>query len=138
MKEPKLTIALAERGDQPVLLISRNDNDMFNHADSKLARLDEMGRLGAREWIGNMTLLMLQRAHSQAFTPYPALEPESRLAEPYDAVHYLLRMSMKDRTRRYVEAIDALVALHTEELSHTSWPAQWPYYRDRILRDYPD
>ena len=120
MKVPKLTIALAERGDQPVLLISRNDNDMFNHADSRLARLAGMGRLGAREWIGNMTLLMLQRAHSQAFTPYPALEPERRLAEPYDAVHYLLRMSMSDRTRRYVEAIDALVALHAEELSHSS------------------
>lgn len=138
MREPKLTIAFAERGDDPVVLISRNDNGLFNRADAKLVRLAEMGRLGAREWLGNMSLLMLQRAHPDVLASYPALESESRLAEPYDAVHYLLRMSMSDRTRRYVDAIEALIARHSEELSQTSFPEQWPYYRERILRDYPD
>jgi hypothetical protein len=33
MKEPKLTVALAERGDQPTLLISRNDSALVNRGD---------------------------------------------------------------------------------------------------------
>ena len=64
MKEPKLTIALAERGEQPVLLFSRNDNNPLKRIDINLARLAGMGYMGACEQIGNTALRMVH-----PFTP---------------------------------------------------------------------
>lgn len=137
MKEPKLTTALAERAGQPVLSISRNDNDLYNHVDWNLATLNELGHLGACAHIGKVTLKMLQVAHPETFAPYPNLVPEEPLINPDDGVHYLLRASVADRTRSYLPAIDTLVQRHGDALTH-SFREEWPELRARILRDYPD
>ncbi len=137
MKDPKLTIALAERGDAPVLQITRNDNELFNRVDWKLATLAELGALGACAHIGKVTLMMLHTAHRDVFVPFPCLQPEESLSNPDDAVSYLLRASMCHRTRAYVSAIDALFHNSQTTLSDTL-RSTWPELRARILRDYPD
>lgn len=139
MKEPKLTLAFAQRGDRPILQISRNDSAMFNRLDWDLGRLDEYGHLGARAQIGEIALMMLHIAHPKVFEPYPSLSPPSGpLGSPSEAVQYLLNASTCDRTSRYVGAIDALIDIHKDELAGSSLTEQWPYYRDRFLRNYPD
>ena len=52
MKEPKLTLALAERDERPVLVISRNDNEMLNQTTWELAKLAEEGYMGACDHVG--------------------------------------------------------------------------------------
>lgn len=135
MREPKLTTALAERSGQPVLSISRNDNELFNRIDWSFSTLDELGYLGACVHIGKVTLKMLYTAHPQVFASYPDLIPEEPSANPEDGVHYLLRASVADRTRAYLPAIDALVQRHAEALSQ-SFRDEWPELRARIMRDY--
>jgi hypothetical protein len=138
MKEPKLTLALAERGDQPILLMSRNDSEQFNRIAWGLGQLAKLGYMGACERIGNAALMMLHPAHAQAFASYPALvPPESPVQEPIDVLHYLLQLSIRERTRRYVALIDMLVAHHAKELSDYSFPQQWPILRERLLH-HPD
>lgn len=137
MKEPKLTASLTERSGQPVLLISRNDNNLFNRVDWPLSVLAQMGYLGACAHVGKVMLKMLHMAHSEVFEPYPDLQPEDSLANPDEAVQYLLHMSISDRTRGYVPAIDALFRRHADVLSQPV-REEWPEMRARILRDYPD
>lgn len=139
MKEPKLTLAFAQRGERPVLQISRNDSEMFNRADWSLETLNEYGRLGARVQIGEIALMMLHMAHPEVLEPYPSLSPpEGPLGGPGDTVQYLLQASTRDRTSRYVGAIDALFEHHKAELAGNCLTEHWPYYREAILRDYPD
>ena len=134
MKEPKLTLALAERGNQPIMLMSRNDSELFNRMDWELSKLAKLGYMGACEQIGSAALMMLHSAHPQAFVPYPALKPpESAVQEPIDVLHYLLQLSIRDRTSRYVALMDMLVAHHSEELRHYNFVQQWPIFRERLL-----
>ena len=75
MKEPKLTLGLTECGERPVLLISRNDNEIFNQRAWPLAELTEEGYMGACHYIGLTVLRMLEYAHPQVLAPFPALTP---------------------------------------------------------------
>jgi hypothetical protein len=139
MKEPKLTLGLAKRGQEPVVLISRNDNLMLNRTDWGLAHLAEAGYMGACDYIGATVLRMLAIAHEDEFAPYPALSPPNGpVASAYDLVSSLYRQSLDDRTCRYVAAIDALIELHKDELENTSISEQWPRFRDHLLRTYPE
>lgn len=137
MKEPKVTSALAERGDQPVLLLSRNDSSPFNHIDWELRNLAALGQLGAHALIGEFVLRMLHAAHPDAFTPYPALQPEERLTRPDDGFLFLLHQSFRDRTRAYLPAMDALMEHHGDAISILHLE-NWQDMRARIVTNYPD
>jgi hypothetical protein len=136
MQDPKLTVALADRNGQPLLLISRNDSAVLNRMDWPLAVLSELGYLGACAHIGKLVLAMLQKAHPLTFAPYPALDnPDEQTAS--DTVRYLLHASVEQRTPAYVSAIDALLGAHHDEID-ASTRQHWPDMRARILRDYPE
>lgn len=139
MKDPKLTLGLAERNGEPVILISRNDSQMLNWTDHSLARLSNAGYMGACYDTGVSVLRMLEIAHPQTFAQYPALSaPAGPVVTAYDLISHLHHQSRLDRTRRYVDAIDALMDHHKDELANTSLPEQWPTFRDHILRTYTD
>jgi hypothetical protein len=138
MLDPKLTLGFAERGGQPVLLISRNDSQLLNRSDWGLAQLAEAGYMGACDYIGDTVLRMLAVAHPDALAPYPALSPSNGPAvRPSDMISLLHHQSLVDRTCRYVPAIDALVELHKDDLANTSVLEQWPTFRAHIMRTYP-
>lgn len=136
MKEPKLTIALTERGDQPVLLISRNDNTEFNRTDVELRNLAALGQLGAHALIGEFTIRMLHAAHPDAFAPYPALQPEERLTTPDDGFSFLLHQSFRDRTRAYLPAMETLMEHHGDAISAIQ-REHWKEMRARIEASFP-
>lgn len=139
MKEPKLTLGLAQRGEQAVLLISRNDSQMLNQVDHTLARLAEAGYMGACNDIGVFVLRMLSIAHPDAFAPYPALTPAlGPVITPADLISTLYQQSLNDRSSRYVSAIDALFERHKDELANSSLREQWPTFRDHLLRTYTE
>jgi hypothetical protein len=127
MKEPKLTLGLASRGDQPVILISRNDSQMLNRIDHPLARLANEGYMGACYDTGVSVLRMLAIAHPHAFAPYPALSPPAGpIVSAYDLISYLHHQSRLDRTCRYVDTIDALIERHKVELAKPACPNSGP------------
>ncbi len=96
------------------------------------------GYMGACEQIGNTALRMMHPFHVQQFALYPALAPsEGSIVTPHDLTLHLHHLSLVDRTRRYLSAIEALYALHSEELAHTSLPEQWPTLRESLVR-FPD
>ena len=139
MKEPKLTLGLTECGERPVLLISRNDNEIFNQRVWPLAELTEAGYMGACHYIGFTVLRMLEYAHPQVLAPFPTLTPPPGPAIPVpDLITLLHRQSLDDRSSRYVATIDALMERHKDEVADTSWPEQWPTFRAHLLRTYSD
>ena len=139
MKEPRLTVGLIERGEQPVLLMSRNDNEIFNQRTWGLADLAEAGYMGACHYIGFTVLRMLESAHPQAFAPFPTLTPPpGPVIAVSDLISQLYRQSLDDRSSRYVATIDALIERHKDEVADTSLPKQWPIFRAHLLRTYSD
>ena len=139
MKEPKLTVGLIERDERPVLVISRNDNEMLNQRTWELAKLAEEGYMGACDHVGLTVLRMLEIGHPQTFAPFPALSrPPGPIITTFDLISHLHHQSLVDRTRRYVATIDALMEHHKDEVADTSLPEQWPTFRAHLLRTYSD
>ncbi|GAB3438452.1 hypothetical protein NX773_11625 [Massilia solisilvae] len=136
MYEPKLTIALAQRGEQPVLLISRNDNAVFNSINWELALLADMGYLGACAHVGKAALRMLELAHPRVFDACPDLKSPDE-PDASDVLRYLLHQSFLEHTRAYVPAIDSLLKRHRDTID-SSTREHWPETRDHILRQFTD
>jgi hypothetical protein len=94
MKDPRLIVGLTRQGDEPSLLISRNDNDLLNNINLELKYLNSLGSLGAQAMVGEYTLLLLHAAHPQDFVPYPALVPQDmQMHRPIDLVNYLIEQT---------------------------------------------
>jgi hypothetical protein len=139
MKNPRLTVALARQGDEPSLLITRNDNELLNNVNLELKHLNCSGPLGAQAMVGEYTLLLLHAAHPEDFAPYPALVPQSmHMHRPVDLVHYLIEQTTLRKTRQLIPAIDIALAVYREELKNTSIPQQWPAFKEVFERLYPD
>lgn len=137
MKDPELTVGLAERGEKPVLLISRNDSQMFNRIDHGLEQLAESGYMGACYDVGESVLRMLSVAHPATLSAYPALTPPiGPVISACDLISLLHHQSLEDRTCRYVDAIDALIERHKNELANTSISEQWPTFRAHLMRTF--
>jgi hypothetical protein len=101
--------------------------------------LAETGYMGACNHIGFSVLRMLTIAHPEVFAPFPSLSaPEGPTYPASDLISHLHRLSLDDKTRRYVGAIDTLFERNQEELANTSVPEQWPTFRDHIMRTYTD
>lgn len=133
MKDPILTAAFDD--DATTLQLRRHDDDVLNEVNWSLAKLDDLGYDGACLMIGNAMLRLLERAHPEVYGRHPRIVPPP--PAPTNAtslISELIERSRRSHTRRYVGAIDALLALHTDELSHTSLPAQWPHFREELMR----
>lgn len=139
MKKPRLTVALARQGDEPSLLISRNDNELLNTINLALKHLDSLGKLGAQAMVGEFVLLMLHAAHPADFEPYPTLVPEdTAIHDAHDLVNYLIRQTTLLKTRRLIPAIEIALTVYREDLKSTSIPEQWPTFKEAFERIYPD
>ena len=139
MKNPRLTVALARQGDEPSLLISRNDNELLNNINFELKHLNSLGELGAQAMVGEYILLLLHAAHPEDFVPYPALVPQDfQIHRPIDLVTYLIEQTKLRKTRRLIPAIDIALAVYQEELKSTPIPQQWPTFKEAFERLYPD
>lgn len=139
VKDPRLTVALARQGDEPSLLISRNDNELLNNVNFELKYLDSLGTAGAQAMIGEYTLLLLHAAHPQDFLPYPALVPQDmQMHRPIDLVNYLIEQTKLRKTRQLIPAIEIALAVYQEELKSTSVPQQWPTFKEAFERLYSD
>ena len=139
MKDPRLTVALARQGDEPSLLISRNDNELLNNINFELKHLNSLGELGAQAMVGEYILLLLHAAHPEDFVPYPALVPQDfQIHRPIDLVTYLIEQTKLRKTRRLIPAIDIALAVYQEELKSTPIPQQWPTFKEAFERLYPD
>lgn len=133
MRNPILTIAFND--DATLLQIRRHDEDVLNEIDWPLAELEDLGYDGACRMIGNAALRLLQRAHPEIYTRHARImPPPPYVTNTYILIFELIERSHASRTRRYVEAIDALLELHADELSHTSMPAQWPRNREELMQ----
>lgn len=136
MKHPKLTVALAERGERAVLLFSRNDSTLCNRLESgPLSRIRPFGRSRGSRRIGTDDAACSPSAGIRAISG-PSASKWSNCKPK--GVRYLIHGSILDRTRAYVPAIDAMFQRHADELSGTALYEGWPKMRDRFLRDYPD
>jgi len=139
MKDPRLTVALARQGNEPSLLISRNDNELLNNINFELKHLNSLGELGAQAMVGEYILLLLHAAHPEDFVPYPALVPQDfQIHRPIDLVTYLIEQTKLRKTRRLIPAIDIALAVYQEELKSTPIPQQWPTFKEAFERLYPD
>lgn len=133
MRNPILTIAFND--DATLLQLRRHDDEVLNEVAWPLAELEDLGYDGACRTIGNAALRLLQRAHPDVYTRHARImPPPPYVTNTYILVFELIERSHASRTRRYVEAIDALLELHADELSHTSMPAQWPGNREELMR----
>jgi hypothetical protein len=139
VKDPRLTVALAKQGDEPSLLISRNDNELLNNVNFELKYLDSLGTLGAQATIGEYALLLLHAAHPEAFVPYQALVPQDmQMHRPIDLVNYLIEQTKLRKTRRLIPAIEIALAVYHDELKSTSIPRQWPAFKEAFERLFTD
>jgi len=132
MRTPILTVAFND--DATHLRIRRQDDDVLNEVGWPLTELEGLGYDGACRMIGNAALRLLQRAHPAVYTRHPRIMPPlPHVTNTYILIFELIERSHASRTRRYVEAIDALLELHANEVSHTSMPAQWPREREELM-----
>ncbi|QJE01035.1 hypothetical protein HH212_14170 [Massilia forsythiae] len=139
MKDPRLTVALARQGDEPSLLISRNDNELLNNVSLELRHLNNLGSLGAQVMVGEYILLLLHAVHSEDFVAYPALMPQDmQMHRPIDLVSYLIEQTKLRKTRQLIPAIEIALAVYNEELKSTSIPKQWPAFKEVFERLYSD
>ena len=133
MRDPILTAAFDD--DATHLQLRRHDDKVLNEVKWPLAKLDGLGYDGACLMIGNAALRMLERAHPEVYRAHPHITPPApAITNTTVLIFELIERSHRSRTRRYVGAIDALLALHAEELLHTSLPTQWPYFREELMR----
>lgn len=133
MRNPILTLAFND--DATRLQLRRHDDDVLNEVDWPLNGLEDLGYDGACRMIGNAALRLLQRAHPTVYTRHPRImPPPPYVTNTYILVFELIERSHASRTRSYVEAIDALLELHADELSHTSMPTQWPRNREELMQ----
>lgn len=139
MKHPLLTVALAKKGEEPSLLITRNDNELLNQINLELKFLNSLGKLGAQAMIGEYVLMMLHQAHPNDFTPFEALVPEdTQMHHPRDTVEYLIRSTQLQKTNKFIPIIDSLMVAFAEELSGTDLPLHWPTFKEAFQRLYPN
>lgn len=133
MRNPILTVAFND--DATLLQIRRHDDEVLNEVDWPLSELEDLGYDGACRMIGNAALRLLQRAHPEVYRRHPRImPPPPYVTNTYILIFELIERSHASRTRRYVEAIDALLEYHADELSLTSMPAQWPQNREELMR----
>jgi hypothetical protein len=138
MKEPKISVALTTRAGRDVMVVLRNDNRMFNNIHWNLAELEKEGYDGICLKLGNAVMRMLDVAHHDELERYPALVPPRPACScPRDMASELIALSVRDRTRKYVEAVDGLFEKHPEDFLHTSLPQDWDEIRKRLMR-FPD
>jgi hypothetical protein len=139
MKDSNLTVVLARQGDEPSLLISRNDDELLNNVNFELEHLNSLGTLGAQAIIGEYTLMLLHAARPEEFVTYPALVPQDmQMHRPIDLVNYLIEQTKLRKTRKLIPAIEIALAVYQDELKITSIPQQWPAFKDVFERLYPD
>ena len=133
MKDPILTAAFDD--DATHLQLRRHDDKVLNEVNWPLAKLDGLGYDGACLMIGNAALRMLERAHPEVYRAHPHITPPApAITNTTVLIFELIERSHASRTRRYVEAIDALLDLHADEVGQTSMPAQWPSEREELMR----
>lgn len=137
MKDPRLTVALASQGDEPSLLISRNDNELLNTVNIELKHLNSLGALGAQAMVGEYVLLLMHAAHRDDLVPYPALVPQDlQMHRPVDLVNYLIEQTKLRKTRQLIPAIEIALAVYEDELKSTSIPQHWPAFKEVFERLY--
>lgn len=133
MMEPTLTVAFDDGGT--LLRVRRHDDELFNDVDWPLARLEDWGYEGACRLIGNGALMMLQRAHPAVFARHPRITPPPEyFTNTFILVVELIQRSHRSRSRRYVEAIDALLERHAGEMGLASVARTWPYERQQLMQ----
>lgn len=136
MKDPVLTAAFDD--DATILQLRRHDDEVLNEVNWPLGKLDDLGYDGACLLMGNAVLRLLERAHGEVYRRHPRiLPPPPAPTNASIVISELIERSRRSKTCRYVSAIDALLALHADEIGHTSLPTQWPSLRNELM-DFDD
>jgi hypothetical protein len=139
MKEPKVITALAVNAATTTLVVLRNDGGgVLNKISWDFRDIEREGYDGVCLKLGNAVLRMLAAAHPAEFAAYPLLLPPPPLPgeELPDLVQALIAQSVHDRTRDYVEAIDALLARHPGAFAHISLPDDWASIRQGVMHNF--
>jgi hypothetical protein len=136
--EKAVSLKLADKNGQTMLVMSRNDNSRLNMVQWSLDRLEPDGYHALCQYLGDTVLRMLLASNPDEFAKYPRLTPPSRETDdPYGLVDELMQRSYKEQTTDYIAVIDRLVKQHTDVLSETGLPENWKAARVQLMEIFP-
>lgn len=131
--EPKVTAALSQRGGDTVLTVMCDGPGAVTQFSWNLANAVPDGYMALAQHIGEAALHLLQRAHSDAFAPYPTLVPPVPVEDTLMMAYTLIHRSVREKTLAYVDAIDALVASGDPQVAASDIAANWAEIRSGLV-----
>lgn len=139
MREKVLNVGFADVPGRDVLVIMKADNDgVIIPTNWDLAEIQKEGYMGVCEKIGNAVMYMLAESHKEILEKYPMLvPPKPLLSESWFMATQLIQLSMKQKTKVYIEAIEKIFEQNFSEFKDTSMAKAWPVTKEMILT-YPD
>lgn len=139
MKDKVLNVGFADVPNRDVLVIRKTDSDGVVIPTSwDLEEIQKEGYMGVCEKIGNAVMHMLADSHKETLEKYPMLVPPKPLvSESWFMVNQLIQLSMKQKTKVYIGAIEKIFEQNPDDLKGTSMIEAWPVTKEIILR-YPD